>query len=316
MIRVWRLTAAVCCAGAISAQQPVNLAPRFEPGQTLRYAFDFRVETRGTSTGDIEDSAAARGREIQLQGVVRLEVLRVLPASSGGGLASARLRATYESLAMAVRADVPDPQLAETEAQMKRIEGRSFEYTLAGDGAISDLAGLEDFSAEQRTALTQALAQISLGKNLPPREVAPGATWRTEPVSPSGAPLLGYAWQTVSTYLRNEPCKAAATEANASPPTELCAVILTKGELLQLTPMKDPTPEEYARNELRTSGKMSGAMERLLYVSLATGRVVSVTQNGAESSDIAITNRQGELRMRYAGSLASKSQITLLGMKK
>jgi hypothetical protein len=307
-IRAWRLIAFLSGAAAISAQQPVRLAPRFEPGWKLRYALEFRTESRGQANGDIENPAAPKRVELQVSGVVRLEVLRMLP-SAEGGFASVRLRATYEKLAATAHSDLPDPQLAEAEAQIKRFEGRAIEYTLAADGAVSELTGLDDLLPEQRVVLAQMFAQISLGKSLPPKAMVLGEKWSFEMPSPAGAPLLGYVWRTESTYLRNEPCRAAAAPAAG---TELCAVILSRGELRQVAPHKDPTPPEYARNQLRTAGKMSGSTESLTYVSLAYGYVVSVTQSGAESSDITISGRAGELRLRYAGSVASNSQITLL----
>jgi hypothetical protein len=280
----------------------------------LRYSLDFRTDTYSRSTGAIENPAAPGQVRSQVTGVVRTEVLRVLPASSGG-FESARLRFTYEKLSLSVTSDTPDAELAAAEAQFKRLEGRSIEYTLHADNRVTEVSGLEELLPQERAAVTQWLAQLPMSSGTPPDGVTPGQSWSAKPVAPHGSPLSGYVWKSESTYLRNEPCRLAFGESKAPLPGAalgLCAVILTRGMLTPDATTGDSTPEEFRRRELRTGGTMSGSSESLTYFSLATGVVVSVTQSGREESDIKISSTQGEVRMHYTVRTDTRSQVTLL----
>ena len=70
----------------------------------------------------------------------------------------------------------------------------------------------------------------------------------------------------------------------------MCAVILTHLSLVSPKPGHNPTPEEYQKNGVQTSGKWDGSAQSLTYVSLRSGLVVSVTQTGSENMDVTLTN--------------------------
>jgi len=75
--------------------------------------------------------------------------------------------------------------------------------------------------------------------------------------------------------------------------------------------MRDPTPEDYRRNGLRTSGRWTGSGESLSYVSLQTHSAVSVTQDSAQRIDFTVTNSSGR-SIRYAGNIETHSRVKLL----
>ena len=93
---------------------------------------------------------------------------------------------------------------------------------------------------------------------------------------------------------------------------EKCAVILAKLTLTGLKPGHDPTPERYRKLGLRTAGTWAGEGDSLSYVSLRTGRLVSVTQTSREEMNFTVTTDAGENRVSYQGSVQSHSQLALL----
>jgi hypothetical protein len=292
---------------AAAPQERVRLTPRFEPGQSLRYQMEFRTSTEGSTEGPIEDPQGAGLVEVSVSVVVRFDVLAVTSAPAGSAV---RLRATYEKLASTTRGDLADPRAAEAGRDFAALEGRSFEFTLNPSGGVTEVSGIEAIFPEQQAAVREWLAQLSLGVAHPEQGIAPGQSWSKEAGREMTIPLRGYSWQTTSTYVRNEPCRAAS-EAVAGA-DETCAVILTRLEVVNRGAPRDPTPDDYRQLGLRTAGSVTGGGESLSFVSLATGLVVSVTQTGAEEFDISVSSADGTTRVRYRGRSRSHTQITLL----
>ncbi len=330
------------CAGSLSAQQTsvpqrsaaqtrggagpaqrVRLVPQFVPGRVFRYQMDFRTTTESRRTGLVEDPQAASQLEISWGGTVRVEVLGAEPGSppSGAGASGARLRTTYEKVLATARSDSYDPEAAAMAEQYRKLEGHSITFTLGADGKVSEIKGLDDIVADPRAAEAARnwLAQLAVGASAPGEGIVPGQKWSSE-LPGTSAPIAGLFWRTESTYLRDERCRtltdAGASATGRTPPgsslLETCAVILTRFEIVQPHPPRDPTPEDYRRRGLRTAGKWSGSGESLSYVSLRTGWVVSITQSGTEEMDVTVSTADGESSVRYAGRVRSQSQITLL----
>ena len=67
-------------------------------------------------------------------------------------------------------------------------------------------------------------------------------------------------------------------------------MILSRLALITTSPVRDSTPDEYRRNNLRTGGRWSGTGQNLAYVSLDTGWIVSSTQESTQEMDITITD--------------------------
>jgi hypothetical protein len=289
------------------------VAPRLSPGQTLHYQLDFRSESKGFAVSNVQDPQGAR--EVTLSLSVRLRV-EVLGAAAGLGSGSVskqkasegwRLRTTYEKIASDVRSDTPDPEVDEMGKHMAQLEGKSFEFTLDKSGRVRDLSGLEDFLPEQERAVQDWLEGISPAEALPEGGVAPREKWASQ--QDARLPLAGVKWVRESTYLRDEPCRQAPGEAASG---EICAVILTRSLLTHKGGLKDATPPEYRQQGLRTSGTAEGTNETLTYISLTSRLVVSVTQTGAQKTELTVGLADGSNAVSYDADVKTESQFSLI----
>lgn len=330
------------CAGAsLRAQthpkspdtQPrIDLKPKLVPGQVLRYQVQLQTVTDTKRTGAVSDPEGPSRLAVTWDATIKLEVLGVAAASAGspqapsessggrradGGSGAAggaakplRIRTTYEHSAASVKSDSPDPEAEQIQQSYSRLEGQVIEFTLGTDGHVSDVHGLEGIIDDEkvRQGAQQWMAQVS-GPAVASQAVTLGQTWNSAQPANS-MPLAGMIWRSNSTYLRNESCEPAESGGSRAS-SEFCAVILTRQSVLPQKKQRDPTPEDYRRNGLRTSGVWSGSGESLSYVSLQTHLAVSVTQNSSQQIDFTVTNSAGR-SIRYAGSIETHSRVELL----
>ena len=298
--------------GRAEAPRRILLVPRFQAGQSLHYQFDLRTTTVSHSTGPIANPEAASALNLIVSALVRLDVVSV----TGAGERSAgqvRLRTTYEKSAATSHSDAYDPDQDDLEKRYRDLEGHSFEFTVEPDGKVADVRGLDAAVADpaSRRLVEGWLSGIAQGAALPPDGIAIGQKWSMERPNDM-APLAGLVWRTDSTYVRDEPCRAIPNAAEISGGQEICAIIETKFQIDNRHVPRDPTPEEFRRNSLRTSGTWSGSADSLNAISRRTGFVVSVSQNGTEEMDVTIANLQDTSKMHYAGRVETHSEITLL----
>jgi len=294
----------------------VSLSPRFIPGETFRYEMEFETTTETSRTGIASDPQGPSSLMVVWNAKVRIEVL---PADAGtpGGI---RLRTTYEKSTASVTSDTFDPAASETSEQYHRLEGKVVEFTLDAGGKVKYVAGLEGISDSEKAeqSAREWIAQLSASAGAPPGGVSVGQTWSSEQPADT-LPIAGLVWRTDSQYLRNESChppnpdvptgadSAANAAANAQPPAD-CAVILAKLNLVRSKAARDPTPPDFRKNGVQSAGKWSGSAQSLLYVSLASGMVVSVTQTGTEQMDVTLTSNHNT-SMRYDGTISTRSQV-------
>jgi len=306
------LALSVPAAGWAQAQQPVRLTPRFTPGQTLRYAMDFRAEQEGASAGAIQGAQTPRKAEVSVSALLRIDVLRIEPGTPTRG-ERFRLSGTYEKLASTTKLDVPGAAV-DNEEQLHKLEGRSLEFTLDADGKVSDVTGLEDLLPERSKSAAQWLGQF--GVSVPRTGVVPGQKWDAGERAIEGPPIAGVVWRGESTYLRNEPCRLANLNAAVKPEpatsTETCAVILTRFEVASRDARADPTPPEFRQRNLRSKGSITGSGESLAYVSLATGWLVSLTQSSTDATDVTITSLDSGTAVRFTSRSRTQSSIALV----
>lgn len=229
------------------------------------------------------------------------------------------IRTVYEKSAATVKSDTPDPAAEGIEKQYGQLEGHSIEFTLGADGHISDVHGLEGVVSDDKAknAAEQWLAQISGSSSALAGGIVAGQNWTSEETAAS-LPLAGLVWRTGSSYLRNESCQAANPAGSAGAPEQVaaagenCALILSRLTLVTPRVLRDPTPAEFRRNGLHSSGHWTGSGESLSYVSLKNGWVVSVTQSGTEEMDVTIANATDGVSVRYAGTIRTRSDLSLL----
>nr|HEV7952546.1 hypothetical protein [Candidatus Acidoferrales bacterium] len=293
--------------------QRITLTPQYTQGQIVRYRMQATTITDTHHGGAIRDPQGPTKMTVVWNAITRLEVLSMQKNAQGDSTGTMRLRSTYEKSDATSESGSYDPEADGIAQKYRALEGKSFEFTVDAAGQISDIEGFEggDGPGSPADAIRASLGQISSGANGPRGGIIIGQTWITDLPVPS-APLAGLIWRSHSTYQRNEPCQLAAT-ANSPAPTndETCAVILTKLTLVSARPGKEATPENYRKMGLTTAGTWTGEGDTLSYVSINSGRLVSVTQSSTEHMDFTVTHEGGE-RMSYQGSVQSHSQLALL----
>jgi len=301
-------------AGPISAR--VSLSPRFIPGETFRYEMEFETTTDTKRSGLASDPQGPTSLVVDWNATVRIEVLPADAATPGG----IRLRTTYEKSTASVRSDTFDPAAAETQKQYHQLEGKAVEFTLDAGGKVKYVAGLEGIVDSEKAAQSAREWIGQLSASAPPGGVSVGQSWASEQPADT-LPIAGLVWRTDSQYLRNESCHpanpdlsvtpgAADSAANTHAP-EGCAVILANLNLVRSKASRDPTPPEFRKNGVTSAGKWNGSAQSLLYVSLATGMVVSVTQSGTQEMDVLLTSNHNT-SMHYVGTISSRSQVALV----
>jgi hypothetical protein len=332
---VWSI-ALVICTGALGQATPphksppsgyqkkgivaprVSLTPRFAVGQTFRYEMEFETTTATSRSGIVSDPQGPSSSVVDWNATVRVEVLPTDPGTAG----EIRLRTTYEKSTASIHSDSFDPAADETRAQYQNLEGKAIEFVLDAGGKVKSVSGLEGLVDDAKAAQSarQWVDQFSASAGAPAGGVVPGQAWSSEQPAKS-LPLAGLVWRSDAEYLRNEPCHppnpelpagtGAAESAAGTQTKDICAVILTKLELARPKAVRDTTPEEFRKNGVQTAGKWTGSGQSLMYVSLATGLVVSVTQTGAEEMDVTLTPSRSA-SMRYAGTITSRSHVALV----
>jgi hypothetical protein len=315
---------------AATPEQRVRLLPRFTPHESLRYQIETRLTISGTTTTAIENPEGASLLKQTVSMLVRLAVLDAEPGTPTS-MGRVRLRATYEKSDATSETDAYDPQAAALEDQFTRLAGHSMEFTLEPDGKLSNITGLEDILSNPSAAQSVRawMSGLSSGAGFPQSGIVVGQKWKNEqPLT--GTPLGGLFSRTEAAYMRNEPCRTS-TSAIASPPAsatipappkrsaaqsaasdEICAIILTRFEILHHQSRGDDTPEDYRRNGLRTSGTWSGKGESLDSISLSSGMVVSSTQTSSQDMDFQILSTIAGTRIFHKGHVQSETDITLL----
>jgi hypothetical protein len=302
---------------AAAAGHRVRLIPKFTAGESFRYQIDTRSTTLGNIRTPIENPEGGSQVKQTTSMIVRLDVLDVQPdpRSARGGV---RLRVTYEKSQSQSESDAYNPQASTLDEQYDRLEGRSMEFAVGPDGKLTDFKGLEDILPVRAAASSMLLwaKGLSAAEGFPAIGIVVGQKWENErPLEDTS--LAGLSWRTESTYLRNEPCHPAPAKAQAAQDDrakgDMCAVILTRLELTRHgSAHRDATPEEYRRNGLRTSGKWTGSGESLDSISLATGLLVSSTQNSTQDADYVITSTRTGSEIHQVGSVTSEMEIKLL----
>jgi hypothetical protein len=247
-----------------------------------------------------------------------------------------RLRATYEKSDATSETDAYDPQAAALADQFARLQGRSVEFIIEPDGKLSSIIGLEDILSNPSVAQSVRawMVNLSSGAAFPQAGIALGQKWANEqPLV--GTPLAGLIWRTESTYLRDEPCRSAApadstssrgnpaapVQPSATSPSvaasslaadESCALILTRVEILRRRSHDDPTPKDYRRNSLSTSGTWTGSGESLDSISISTGLTIRSTQTSTQDINLTIISTRSGARMNYTAHVESQTEIRLL----
>jgi hypothetical protein len=285
----------------------VRLQPRLVPGQTLRYRVSFETSGNTSQTGLIRGTQGPARMNLLWNATVRLDI-----SAADSATGSVRLRSTYEQSAAVVRTSAFDPRVEEIERRYAQLAGQSVEFILGPDGRVSSVRGLENVVTDEQLRLGVQQWITQLTSAVPAAGVFPGQKWTS--VQPADLPLAGLSWRTDSTYLRNEPCSMQVVESAPHAAPQGCAVLLARLALVTTSAVRDPTPDSYRLNGLRTGGRWTGTGESLIYVSLRSGWVVSATQESSEEMDVTIVSESvsNPGSLRYHGLVHTRSQILLV----
>lgn len=311
------LSAALILAASLSAfaGARLQLTPKFSVGQVLRYRIESSTKSTGKTTSPIANPEGGSQSNQAIHMQVRLEVLSVAPDRQ------VRLRAVYEKSSAESESDALDLTANSFTARFNRLEGRTFEFTLAPGGEVTKVQDMTAaVSGQSIAAVTPELAwlqDVVSAANLPKNGIALGQKWKTDTPIP-GALLAGLASHVESTYLRDEPC-GGAVAANTSgddpesqsAPAGDCAVFLSQVEISRPgSAHSDATPEDFRHNGLRTSGTWTGSGETLNSISLSTGLLLSSTQSMTENMDYQVTSASTGSTVHHTGKSQSQTQIT------
>jgi hypothetical protein len=309
------LIAAFCFLPAAQAATPrkPSRVRSLVPGEMLRYRLAYRSGIQSESTSPIYTPESAHHMDVSLNAQLRLDVLSVKTDARRGRLA--RLRVTYETSHARVQSDAYDPGAEKLEKQYRRLQGRSFEFTLDAEGRVRHIEGLAQIEPDEnsRSAMREWLRTLTLPLGLWRPGMKPGRKW-TRVVPLAGAPLAGLAWRTRSIYRSDERCPPAPG-APAAIQRQTCAVIETHIETIREKGHGNSTPLAYRRQGLRTAGQWKEKGASRSYVSLATGLVTSSTATETSQMNLTITAALSGSQLHYSGKVEGSSQLTLVAFR-
>lgn len=304
----------------------VILAPKFTVGETLVYEIESHTSTAGDVVTSITNNEGVKQSSLTIGLRERLEIL-AMDAQPQPGATSIRMRITWDEAHANATTDAVDPTAANPAEPFAKLQGQSMEFTLAPDGAISKMTGLENIVPGGVPPI-EALSWISslnATRSFPRTGISVGQQWSAErPIT--GAPLAGLSWQLHSTYERAEPCPPvqqnalADTSATAtSPPassvvhSQECAVIESDMTIARHgSSRSDATPEDYLHQGLRTSGTWTGSGAELGSISIDSGLLVSATETSSQNADYEITSASTGSSIHYTAKVESQTGITLV----
>ena len=144
---------------------------------------------------------------------------------------------------------------------------------------------------EQRVLWAFWAARFAFGWTWPHKRLKPGEKWKFEEPELSDSLIAELVWEREVTYARDDKCPVFADET--------CAVFLAQSALKQKSSIKDSTPEEYRRHELKTSGTAKGENEVITYISHRTGLVLRANEDVRQSMDVTVMKADGTNGVHY-----------------
>ncbi len=304
------LAAATLCAG----DKRVNLLPQLQPGQTITYLIRFQSDKTVKTESKVVAPMAPNDAQIDAHGLLRVEVLDVLPE---GGKMAIHARGQFLNLDSGVRLKRPGDKKSDADKQRVDPNGKSIEFTIFSDGSVNSVKGLDSLFPEQQQAWRQWVARFALAWTLPADGMKLGEKWKSEQAEQAGAPIAGLHWARESIYVRDEPCRASQLSimGDVSGPSgapDTCAVLLTTSALKQKSSSKDAIPEDFKLHELRTMGTAKGTDEIITYISLKSGLVVRATEETSQFMDVVVATADGANRVHYNVDAKSHSEVLLV----
>jgi len=299
---------------ALSRDQRASLLPRLQPGQILTYLVRYRADKNVKTESSLAVPLAPGASQMDTHGLLRIEILELQHASE-----KLAIRARSQFLNDRVGASAPKPagETAKSPPRPLSPEGHPVEFTISPDGLAEKITGLDELNSEQQQVWQEWLARFAMAWAIPSPRVKIGDKWKMEEAERATSPIAALIWARDSSYVRDEPCSAAAlsvtgevTPSNGT--TDTCAVLLTTAKLVQKSPSKDATPEDFKLHELKTMGTAKGSNEVITYISLTTGLVVRSTEEANQQLDVVVAKTDGSNGVHYNVGANSQLEVLLL----
>jgi hypothetical protein len=299
---------------AASGDQRANLLPRLQPGQSLTYLIRYRAEKNVKTESNVAVPLAPDASQMDAHGMLRIEIVDLQQA---GGKPAIHVRGQFLTLDSGTGENKSADK--QTNPQQQHIDPaiKSFEFTILPDGSTEKINGLDALPPKQQQIWQEWVARFAVAWTLPAAGAKIGDKWKVEQLEPSASPITALLWARDSLYVRNEPCRASqlSITGEISPLSGLadeCAVLLATAKLVQKSPAKDATPEDFKLRELKTMGTAKGTNEIITYISLTTGLVVRATEEAHQQMDVIVAKADGSNRVHYKVDAASHSEVLLL----
>jgi hypothetical protein len=303
---------AVATHGA--ADKRINLLPKLQPGQTITYLIRFQSDKTVKTESKVVAPMAPNAAQIDAHGLLQVEILDIQLA---GSKAAIHARGRFLTLDSGVWLKRPGDKKPAWDKQGVDPNGKSIEFTIASDGLVNRVKGLDSLSPEQQQVWQQWVARFALAWTLPADGMKFGEKWKSEQAEQAGAPIAGLHWARESMYVRDEPCQASQLSSvgdisASSGPPDTCVVLLATATLKQKSSSKDATPEDFKLHELRTMGTAKGTGEIITYISLKSGLVVRATEETSQFMDVVVAKADGSNRVHYNVDAKSHSEVLLV----
>jgi hypothetical protein len=304
--RVLVVCAALFAPSAVNATsrpERVHLFPKLQAGQTLTYRVAYHLNKQVNTQSSVKWAQTPAAADILVQGLVRLEVLDV---QVQGPRSTIHARTRFQILDAEAKVPMQPPA--------QDAQGIAIEFTLFPNGRIDGIENLDALSADQQQVWQQWASTFAAAAVFPADGIKLTQRWKSEEPEKSPSPITGLTWTRESTYLRNEPCRAAqltlqgeVIDSAQSP--ETCAVIQTTAALKQKSSPKNTTPEDFKLHQLHTSGTVNGSNQTLLYLSLRTGLLMRCSEKADQVMDVTIAKIDNSNRVRYGVHAKSNTEI-------
>jgi len=299
---------------AASGDQRANLLPKLQPGQSLTYLIRYRAEKNVKTESNVAVPLAPDSSQMDAHGMLRIQILDLQQV---GGKPAIHARGQFLTLGSGMGENKPADKKPNPEQQRIDPAIKSIEFTILPDGSTEKINGLDALPPEQQQIWQEWVARFAVAWTLPAEGAKIGDKWKVEQLEQSASPIAALIWVRDSMYVRNEPCRASqlSITGEISPSSGLadeCAVLLTTAKLVQKSPAKDATPEDFKLRELKTRGTAKGTNEIITYISLTTGLVVRATEEAHQQMDVIVAKVDGSNRVHYNVDAASHSEVLLV----
>jgi hypothetical protein len=279
---VWFAFAAFVLLGAAAkSDDRVQLLPRLQAGDTLRYESHARLNRYVKTKSSVATMFEPTPLQADFSAILRLSVHDFHMLDHRPMMA-----ADTELLA-------PNANAAGSAAS-RRLK---VDFTIGGDGVLTHADGLDDLDTVQRMAWQFWVAQFAFGWTLPGAGVKPGEKWKTVEVEKTPTPIANLVWERETTYVQDDACPIF--------PDEQCAVLLTTATLRQKSNPDNTTPNDYQLHELKTSGTAKGTNETVVYISRTTGLLVRASEDIQQALDVTIAKTDDSNQVHYLVEVTS-----------